>query len=44
MACFYGNADVVKTLVEGGADINRENEVNSLLLVFVVKYYSLMSF
>jgi len=38
VACFYGEADVVKVLVEGGADINRENEVLQSILSFFKKF------
>ena len=34
VACFYGETDIVKVLVEGGADINRENGGMPVCFVF----------
>ena len=30
MACYHGEADVARVLIEGGANVNKENEVCKL--------------
>ena len=30
MACYHGEADVARAIIEGDADINKENEVCKL--------------
>ena len=43
VACFYGEADIVKVLAEGGADVNRENEVCLYTLSFYVSVMTIFS-